>query len=1768
MNGVTMNKSNFLRIGIVGILILLILGGTQAPVNARTGGPETSGYVFIDSDEPGGPAYALEDIAGSGTAVSLGDNAISGLIPIGFTFNFFGVDYTGLYASSNGFVTFLSGQPNAAAAQAIPASAGPNAVIAGWWGDLKPNYGGSITYKLMGSAPNRYFLIQYKDIPYALLSTSKVSFEIKLYETSNAIEVHYAGAPVNADSNGNPYPNTAGIENETGLLGLQYYNGVEGLASSLAVRYTPFVGVALEPAEVIGYAAPGETKTFTFGVYNWTGQADTFTLSLTPTHADWTARILPADSAAIEQGAGADFTVEVDFPADAAVADYFAFDLTVTSLTPIPGTSDYWTDTSPVIAAVPRTGYVFNQNQVNLVDTQFHQDLGNPIDTTVYGQFLLSGGLSQDGSRLFGLLAGAQDDQGGVLTGRVLIFDTADMSAPPDMLDVGNDASFIAQTPDGNYALVSSYGDGTVMVLDINPAHLSYLSVVKTLTVGTQPIRIAVSPCLNKAYVTNRGGNSVSVIDLSTLTGETTAVKTITGFNAPWGIQIAPTGDKAYVVNGGNGRIAVINTITDTLTTTWNVNGTDLQDADLSPDGSLLYTAGSANVLAILTSNGTVTATVANEASGLYSVDVFPAAFGPRAYISNGGVQTISVLDTSSNTLIDSIPMPGAPSFTALFTPATACPYAPIAAFSPTNAVGQLNVPFTFTNLSIRNPASVEWNFGDGATSTDFTPTHTYTAPGTYTVTLRAWNDFGESNTASGTINFKPKAAFTPAEAVINQGDTVSFTSTSTGNPTLTYRWTFGDGATSTAQNPTHTYTTIGNYTVTLTVTNSYGSDSATGTVVFLPKAAFTPLDNIIQLGDTINFTSASTGSTPLTLAWDFGDGTTSDQPSVSHTYTEAKTYTVKLTATNPWGSSEATTSVNFKPKSIFTPTLSKIRAGDSVTFTNSSTGNAPLTYTWNFGDGAASSDPNPTHTYTAVGDYTVSLKVDNAYGSDTATGKVVFPPVAGFTQSATVIQTGGSVSFTNTSTGTATMTYLWEFGDGSTSTQASPTHQYTTAGAYTVRLTATNDYGSSQATGQVNFRPKAGFTPASSVIKTGDTINFSSTSTGTAPLSYAWEFGDGGTSDQPNPSHTYTAAGSYTVRLTVTNAYGSETATGTVNFAPKAAFTPVNKVIQLGASITYTNNTTGTAPLSYEWDFGDGTTSTLAGPSHTYTTAGSYTVKLKVTNAYGSETATGTVNFSPKAAFSPLSSVIKTGDTLNFTNNSTGTAPLSYEWNFGDGGTSTQANPSHTYTAAGSYTVSLKVTNAYGSETVTGSVNFAPRAAFTPASKVIQLGQAVAFSNTSTGTAPLSYQWDFGDGTSSTQASPSHTYTAAGSYTVKMTVTNAYGSEMATGTVNFSPKAAFSPVNQVIQLGDGINYTNNSTGTAPLSYEWSFGDGTTSTLASPSHTYTAAGSYTVTLKVTNAYGSETASGTVNFAPKASFTPQNKVIQLGEAIGFTSTSTGTAPLTYLWNFGDGSTSTLANPSHTYTSAGSYTVSLKVTNAYGNETVTGSVNFKPKAGFIFSPTANIKPGQELTFTNQSTGTSPMTCTWNFGDGTPATTTWNPKHAFSARGVYAVRLSCHNDSFGDDSIQKNVEVAPFHVNLAFVNNDGVESIQAGQPVTIWVTVSNSGPDDLISARADDLFSPFLSDITWTCTASAGSACPTGGSGSHMSDTVSILKGGSLSYVITAFVRQGSVGHLEHLFSIVLPSDYVNDNPAGESSIHLTDVWQLNYLPLVFQ
>ncbi|MBV9413557.1 MAG: PKD domain-containing protein, partial [Solirubrobacterales bacterium] len=366
--------------------------------------------------------------------------------------------------------------------------------------------------------------------------------------------------------------------------------------------------------------------------------------------------------------------------------------------------------------------------------------------------------------------------------------------------------------------------------------------------------------------------------------------------------------------------------------------------------------------------------------------------------------------------------------------------------------------------------------------------------------------------------------------------------------------------------------------------------------------------------------------------------------------------------------------------------------------------------------------------------------------------------------------------------------------------------------------------------------------------------------------------------------------AGVYTVTLTVTDDLGvSATGTRQVTIEqPTAAFASSSALIAPGSPVTF-DPSGSTDPygsiVDYSWNFGDGATQDSAKNApvvHTYTTRGKYVVKLTITNSYGQTSTIShseTVDTPPTAAFSPSMTVAAPNASINFDGTHSSAAPggtiLHYNWSFGDG-TSADSYPSsiatHSYVSPSPYTVTLTVTDDLGvTAAATQQVTVdQPTAAFTgPATPPAPNTPATFDPGTSTDPygSIVNYSWDFGDGStqnSTTKDPVVHTYTARGQYTVKLTITNAYGqtsSTTRTVTVDTPPTAAFTPTPGTPTAGSPVSFdasaSRAASGGSIAGYNWTFGDGSTNATAAAStaHTFGAAGTYTVTLTATDDLG-------------------------------------------------------------------------------------------------------------------------------------------------------------------------------------------------------------------------------------------------------------------------------------------------------------------------
>lgn len=409
--------------------------------------------------------------------------------------------------------------------------------------------------------------------------------------------------------------------------------------------------------------------------------------------------------------------------------------------------------------------------------------------------------------------------------------------------------------------------------------------------------------------------------------------------------------------------------------------------------------------------------------------------------------------------------------------------------------------------------------------------------------------------------------------------------------------------------------------------------------------------------------------------------------------------------------------------------------------------------------------------------------------GFDAAGSQPPVPPVAAFSAAVSDFD----VVFANNSIDADT--YVWDFGDGSGSTDANPAHTYTAAGIYTVKLIATNEGGSHAAVRSIRVGPvvpvAASFTLSQNSGCAPFSVSFSSTSTGTN-LTYLWSF-PGGTpafSTLPDPVVEYSAAGTYNVSLQVSDGITTSTVTNLnqvmVVAAPQASFTATQAT---DSSFQFAN--TSSNATSYFWDFGDGNTSTMPNPLHTYAADSIYSVTLIASGICGVDTfiLELAVFLPPVAAFTANGTEGCAPFTVQFTSLSSA-GVTAHNWVF-PGGTpisSTEVNPVVVYETPGMYSVLLGVSSPGGQNSV-----------FLPDYIIVGGLPDVAFSfNTDTSSVTFtnasqnadSYLWDFGDGSSSPDASPTHNYASSGSFQVVLTATNACGESSVTQTVTITSGA------------------------------------------------------------------------------------------------------------------------------------------------------------------------------------------------------------------------------------------------------------------------------------------------------------------------------------------------------------------------------------------
>jgi gliding motility-associated-like protein len=554
-------------------------------------------------------------------------------------------------------------------------------------------------------------------------------------------------------------------------------------------------------------------------------------------------------------------------------------------------------------------------------------------------------------------------------------------------------------------------------------------------------------------------------------------------------------------------------------------------------------------------------------------------------------------------------------------------------------------------------------------------------------------------------------------------------------------------------------------------------------TIYPLPVVKFTT--DTVNLGQTTHFANLSSivSGSLVTFDWDFGNGYSSSARNPVFIYTRSGTYQVKLNVTSDKGCLDSITNdvlVYPLPKPGFN--FTNVCFKDTMSFTNTSSITAgDMFYYWYFGDGGVSEEINATHYYAASGTYYVKLVAESDIGSrDSITQEVTVYPRATPDFSFTNVCNGTTSSFINKSgIVKGSLSYLWNFGDGTITAALNPDQVYENAGKYQVTLISTSDKGCMDTivkTVTVFPLPIASFkcdnvpynNPSvfidSSVVQEGNIVKWS------------WNFGDAGTAFIQDPTHLYAAPGVYLVNLKVqtdSGCSGSFSKNVEIYALPNAAFSFANACFN--DSVRFTNTSSiASGSITCFWDFGDQTSSALKAPSHYYETAGFYVVTLMVTSDKGGkDTAIQSVTVYPKPVPGFVVPNVCDGFLSSFQNTSTiitGTVN-SYNWDFGDGTNSVQTNPVKQFLNPGIYQVTLKAVSDNGCTdkvTISTEMYVAPVANFTV--DQVCLGTKVDITNLSNiESGTLQYQWDFGDGNSSIDSNPEHLYLHADTFSIKL---------------------------------------------------------------------------------------------------------------------------------------------------------------------------------------------------------------------------------------------------------------------------------------------------------------------------------------------------------------------------------------------------------------
>lgn len=1029
---------------------------------------------------------------------------------------------------------------------------------------------------------------------------------------------------------------------------------------------------------------------------------------------------------------------------------------------------------------------------------------------------------------------------------------------------------------------------------------------------------------------------------------------------------------------------------------------------------------------------------------------------------------------------------------------------------SVTSGCVPLNVLFTNLSSTTENDSYL-WDFGNGSTSSAKEPQTTYLSAGEFTVTLTITNEIESQSTTKELyiqVGEKPTASFTysgPVIGCVPISATFENKSSDPYDSSLTYTWSFGDGEGSSDENPTHNYTTSGNYNVTLVAKNVFCQDSYTlnQTIETVqPQAIFGVQNNESCNGQLdATFINLSKIRPEFIAQWNFGDGAFSQEKNPTHLYNQKGNYSVQLKVTDDLGCTDSAQYIHLikitETTADFDVSTTKGCINQKIKFTNLS--KDASSYLWHFDDGTSSTQVDPEKTYTQPGNYNVKLLAKS--GSCTAEKNILIEieqPVAAFEPSDNYIcQLPSSIKYIDQSTNA--VSYDWRFGNGQVSTDKSPTIRYdetTKLNNYqavfsdTLIVTSANGCKSKFVKNNSvkihipNVRMSPGKGGSASALngcvpmdltfqdKTIYNSNVDKIAT------YEWRI-DGGDLRTGTSTQIITTKAQRThVELTITTEKGCiSQAVEYINVGSKYEVDferTANYENCANKLITFKINAPDRKNITNEvWDFGDDSPPGLPIPAHNYEKTGKMDVSLTIYN-YGCAsqlTKTNYVNIlGPIVSFEKIINcdqpfkILFESDIQNATD---------FTWDFGDGSPKVNnvKNPIHTYSSPGNYTVELTANN-----NVTGC-DFTFRedvyirnlvSNFEIPTEAPCLDNVLTLDGSnSIDTSPFSYKnntveylWVFEEeeNTVGSLETLQHKFIHKGINHVSLIVKDANGctDTLTREIVIHQPEPDFVSSYEVGCMPITFLFTDQTASTAPINtYEWGFGDGASDNDKNPSHEYSSYGQYNVSLKVTDELGCSNAIVKDEMIKavelEAVFEADNHQLCIDDFATFSATSKNEIT-DYLWTFSHGETSTLANPKIQFKTPGYHSVSLQLRDIHGCE-ASGTINDyihvqdHPKADFTSDITsANCYP-LIVQFNNRTKTDYPGTWRWSFGENKNQSQLKDPFFIYNRPGNHDVTLISRTTYGCTDTIVKKAFIhiegpyAEFHLPDSVCQNSEV-------------------------------------------------------------------------------------------------------------------------------